>query len=397
MQQKFVVTIPMYVYNTENNLYDHPTRLTSFPQDETCSRLLTSLLRHKPEDSNLDIILLYGRTDEDIENQQIDRLFIEHFQKTMPAKDGVTLSLLGADFITQLESLAKAGFLEIEISNKRYGNIRNLQLLIQSILRTPYQINLDDDEIVIDSQFFSVAKELEDFLATHNEIGGVGGLYVDAKGSPNIVSISQNVSKEKNFFKQKEQLMQKLIDLFKQQTLTSVAPTVFGGLTMTTKRIAEQVCYDSYIPRGEDIDYLINAQFKQLSFAMRNDWNILHKPPGKSLGSSHIPTKEKQIRDVQRFLYEKAKINKLMEVTAIKPEDVYRLLQPYPGPYLEAPFDKLIADGSIYVAESELHAFLDKEVAQHLQTFMKMLNSWSQFSKRISNEKKLRESLMRIV
>jgi len=151
------------------------------------------------------------------------------------------------------------------------------------------------------------------------------------------------------------------------------------------------------IPRGEDIDYLINAQFKQLSFAMRNDWNILHKPPGKSLGSSHIPTKEKQIRDVKRFLYEKAKIDKLLQLSTRKPTELYTLLQPYPGSYLAASFDKLIADGSAYVAESELQTFLDKEVAQHLQTFMKMLNSWSQFSKRISNEKKLRESLMRIV
>src|SRR6185503_19998329 len=85
---------------------DHPTPMQNFANDETSSRLLTSLVKYVPEDVALDMILLYGKTTPtDVENKDVDVLLQQTYAQTVTTQKQIRLLLAGSDFLKVVEKL----------------------------------------------------------------------------------------------------------------------------------------------------------------------------------------------------------------------------------------------------------------------------------------------------
>jgi len=99
---------------------------------------------------------------------------------------------------------------------------------------------------------------------------------------------------------------------------------VYGGNMVIHQELFWKVPFDPFIPRGEDIDYVINTRLAGYRFFFDKELSIVHLPP---------PTRNQLREDVVRFIYEREKLNAAYEVpglTPLSPES----LDPYPGAFL---------------------------------------------------------------
>jgi hypothetical protein len=89
------------------------------------------------------------------------------------------------------------------------------------------------------------------------------------------------------------------------------------------------VPFDPRVTRGEDIDFLINARMFGFTFFLDNRLAIKHLPPPKT-----HPAWQQLRQDIQRFVYEKAKIDRQQPAAGMR---IVRAaeLDPYPGGFLK--------------------------------------------------------------
>lgn len=98
------------------------------------------------------------------------------------------------------------------------------------------------------------------------------------------------------------------------------SPMILGGNFVLSHNLFQILPFDPYIPRGEDTDYLINAN--QLGFHILFDkkLKIKHLHPERA-----SPYYQEELRgDIERFLYEREKIRAGLILN----------LKPYPGYFL---------------------------------------------------------------
>ena len=210
------------------------------------------------------------------------------------------------------------------ISNRGYGNIRNLCLLIPHLMGYSIVILIDDDELIADPDFISKATEhIGKFDTKSNKIIGlICGFYKNLAGS---IYLDENQTKwwevtAWNKLKLMNETFQQLEAISKPQLIDT--PLTFGGNMVITKECWLKVPFDPLIRRGEDMDYLRNAKHAGFLAKLDKTLSIIHRPPTSTVSYSH---KFKQ--DIYRFLYAKYKMISL----GIDPEDY----KPYPGYFLE--------------------------------------------------------------
>ncbi len=121
-------------------------------------------------------------------------------------------------------------------------------------------------------------------------------------------------------------------------------PFVFGGAMVIHRNLFKIVPFDPRVTRGEDIDYLINANMFGFNFFLDRELTIKHLPPKKS----HAIWKQLR-EDIYRFLYEKKKIETQYEVpnmNIVTPED----FDPYPGSFLKDELADMIFKANVMLA-----------------------------------------------
>ncbi len=273
------ISFPVYLYKNNPGIYDHPTNINSFAKDETFTRLINSIIKNLPSDFKANIHIIFGKTNEGISDRKIEKLVKHEINKKVRNNDRVHIYIMGARALSEIKKLRRN---DLVIDNRGYGNIRNLQLITQILFDIPYQLNLDDDEVIINRKFFHKTLEIEKMIEKENNLVGVGGLYLNSRLSPNI-SQQKKIIKEMNVFKMQSAVQQRLINFYKKKDWHFPAGVVFGGLNITNDKVAREVCFDPFVARGEDIDFLINAFFKNFLFGFSSNWSIIHKPPQKSL------------------------------------------------------------------------------------------------------------------
>ncbi len=117
------------------------------------------------------------------------------------------------------------------------------------------------------------------------------------------------------------------------------------------------VPFDPDVPRGEDIDFLINARMFGHSFVLDNQLAIKHLPPPKS-----HPVWRSLREDLYRFIYERAKIETQKDIegmTRVYPDE----FDPYPGCFLKPDLETKIENASKLLSEEYL-AQGDKEASE---------------------------------
>ncbi len=316
------IVIPTYwsrvkgEYREGDLVFDHPTPLD---EEGTLQRCLDSLNRLK---GTFDLILIAVPTNYDIRKDleiklmaMISRLNLRYrviaiFPSTM---DGIN------------ERLEEDGQNWI-FSLRGYSQVRNACILIPSILGYEIFILLDDDEVVRDEDFLDRAAENLGAMFQGRKIVSKAGVYLQHDGSPYF--------KDKEawwrYFLNGKKAMNEAFKLTELGERFVDTPFAFGGNMSISREVIEKgIPFDPNVPRGEDIDFLVNIKTEGLAFVLDTTLRILHLPP-----KSYNPSWIKLRQDASRFLYMRSKLLKLKRLNVkrkIEPGD----LKPYPGPFLD--------------------------------------------------------------
>lgn len=326
-----VIVVPSYwtvcdLRIKEEVVYDHPTDLRS--DEETLTTLLSSL---KILRNPFRVVVIGALTNSNLGREMDTRL------RKLLAPFGKDLDLycFSAELLDQLNRATMARGIEprLSFSNLGYSNVRNLCLVAPLLLDAEVAVFLDDDEIVVDPEFLDKATEHVGKIYNGTLVMAVAGYYTDATGdfrldgSPHLWHLCWN----------KTQDMNEAFQIIAERPRLKRTNFVFGGNMVLYRDLMLQVPFDPYVPRGEDIDYLVNARYYGYPFYLDRELSIVHKqPPSRS-------TPERGFhQDVLRFIYEREKI-RLFGFTAEE-------FGPYPGRYLTEDLESRILLTSILMS-----------------------------------------------
>ncbi|MCL0078997.1 hypothetical protein M1O56_04970, partial [Dehalococcoidia bacterium] len=318
-------------------IYDHPTPLS---QEGTLARLLDSL--KVIEEPKFKVLVITAATNpqlEEVAEAKVDEI-LASFRASFPIAQ-----FAAGDLVILRKRLAELGLQGEMVSLRGYGNVRNAQLIASQAIGSQIIVGLDDDEIVIDKNYLQKATEFIGKDHKRGFVGGVAGFYLDSEGR-NKVPVKDVGAPEGNPFYHKSAIMNAAIEVLEEKP-DRLAETsfVFGGNMAIHRRIFEEISFDPYITRGEDIDYLINARLGGYHFFLDKELAIVHLPPPVS---SHLQ------EDIIRFIYEKEKLAIAKQepgLTLVSPES----LDPYPGAFLR--------DG---IEEHALEALRERELPKRI-------------------------------
>jgi hypothetical protein len=217
------------------------------------------------------------------------------------------------------------GSIKEGVSLTGYGAIRNFGLLIAAAGGFSECIFIDDDEIISDPDFIE------------NATYGLGKLT--KKGVPILVKTGFFADKKGNWkaneknawynhFWRQGELFNEWITAAMEGARLSRSNGFYGGLCAVHREAYKRVAFDPWIPRGEDLDYLLNVRMYGGDVWFDNQWSINHNPP--------INRNEAQRfrQDIYRWIYEHRKLEYAKSQIDLMPIQPHSL-DPYPGPFLE--------------------------------------------------------------
>ncbi len=192
---------------------------------------------------------------------------------------------------------------------------------------------IDDDEVFEDPSFMSKAKEFVGKEIGGKAVNAVAGFYLQPDGDYHVKKTFRPWMK---YWDQYERMNDAFDRIIGTQPRLKETPFVFGGNMIIHRNLFTKVPFDPKVPRGEDIDFLINANMFGFSFFLDNELSIKHLPPPKA-----HPVWKRLREDIYRFVYERAKIESQKEIngmTKVHAEE----FDPYPGCFLKANLERKI-------------------------------------------------------
>jgi hypothetical protein len=229
-----------------------------------------------------------------------------------------------AQFHARAEQLGLA-LVKEGISLTGYGAARNLGLVIAATLGYTEVIFLDDDEVVSAPGF------LEKALYGLGKLSKKGipvlvksGFYTDRKGR--WKSGAEHVWY--NRYWEQGELFNRWISKAMTAPRLSRSNVLSGGLMAIHREAYRRISFDPWIPRGEDLDYLLNVRMYGGSVWFDNKWSVQHLPPVERNEAQRFK------QDIYRWIYEHRKLEfskTQIDLLQIQPHS----LDPYPGPFLE--------------------------------------------------------------
>ncbi len=317
--------------NEEDVIYDHPTDLLH--PSETLSKTLMSLENISGE---FDVVIVGCPTRPSIGEEMdkyieeiISRIDLSFTPKYFGFKEYNTLkTLVSQELSVDFSNL---------VSNKGYGNIRNLCLILPHLLESDIVMLIDDDELIIDPFFVKKASE---YIGTQFEeklLGLIVGFY---KNTDESIFLDESKTPWWNIVWEKEKYMNKAFQIIADQSNDRLvdSPFAFGGNMVIHRSCWESVPFDPFIARGEDMDYLRNVKYFGFEVKLDRDLWIIHSPPNVSR-----PEKLKFRQDIHRFLYSKYKLERMQ----LDPQT----FDPYPGYFLKQ------TEGKVILTELLFHIF----------------------------------------
>ncbi len=296
--------------------YDHTTDLHAEGELDRC---LTSL--EGVRDVGLIIILVAA-------DRNIEREATAKVRSTVTAHPSLNVIVIGGDELEIIRQRMEQ--LGIERVNQQiglvgYGAIRNLGLIVTNALGFDAAVFLDDDEIVDDPDFLRKAMYgLGKLTKNGIPILAKTGYYINDEGS----YMSKWKDKWYNRFWQQGSAFNEWIGGAMKGPRLSRSNHVCGGCLAVHKEAFRRLAFDPWIPRGEDLDYMLDLRMFGSDIWFDNEWKLRHLPPP----SPHEGARFRQ--DIFRWIYEYFKLEyshsliDLQKVTAAS-------LEPYPGPMLE--------------------------------------------------------------
>jgi hypothetical protein len=298
------------------NVYDHPTPIDGESPLPDCLRSLENVRGLGK------VVVLVAVTDASIEHEAEDRVraILEEF----PDLD--TLVFGSAELGSLHRRLEQLDFSDMVsgVSLIGYGAVRNAGLIAAATLGAEVVVFIDDDEVVSDPDFLITGVEgLGMKTPDGKALFAKTGYYVDAMGGHHL----------KDDAHWSDALWRETDDYNRAMGAIDAPPRVkpstiaFGGCMALHRDMYCNVSFDSWVLRGEDVDYVINARMHGGDVFLDGAWHVTHRPPTG-------PSAALQFRqDVYRFIYEHRKLEfaksqiDLRRVTAAS-------LRPYPGDFV---------------------------------------------------------------
>lgn len=310
-------------------VYDHPTPLD---EEGTVGRAIQSVGILKDKDFQL--VILAVATAEDIASQVENK--VESIISSGSPAAGVKVSLFGNSHLAQIHNLlvseGKEEFVDL-LQLRGYSNIRNLCMFIPHILGSDVALLIDDDEVFEDPSFIRKAKELIGKDNGGETVNAVAGYYLQPDGD---YRLKKEIRPWMKYWDQFERMNEAFNKFIGTEPRWKEVPFVFGGNMIIHRNLFTVVPFDPYVPRGEDIDFLINAKMFGFKFFLDNQLSIKHLPPPKT-----HPVWMRLREDIYRFVYERTKIENQKEIkrmNRVYPEE----FDPYPGCFLKNDLEEKI-------------------------------------------------------
>jgi len=322
-------------------IYDHPTPLD---REGTLLRAIRSVNILKDKDFQL--VTIAVPTAKDIETQVENK--VANLIKSASATLGVKVLLFGSSHLMQIHELlvsdGKKEYTDL-LQLRGYSNVRNLCMFIPHILGSEAVVLIDDDEVFEDPNFTSKAKEFVGKDVEAKTVNAVAGYYLQPDGDYHVKKAFCPWMK---YWDQYERMNEAFDKIIGAQPRLKETPFVFGGNMVIHRDLLTQVPFDPKVPRGEDIDFLINAKMFGFPFFLDNQLSIKHLAPPKT-----HPVWRRLREDIYRFIYERTKIESQKEMTGmtkVYPEE----FDPYPGCFLKADLEKKIEKSCQVLSEEYL-------------------------------------------
>jgi hypothetical protein len=306
---------PTVQHQTPDAIYDHPTPLES---QSTLPRLLDSLKETDMPKKSTTIIVIVTVTHRALEEkaEEKTREIIGSF------KDQFDIRLVSAFKLREMES--KVASLAHVLNLYGYSNVRNIGLAVAQILKSDILIFLDDDVIVNDRTYFQKAQEYIGKTIDNTILGGVAGYYTNKDGSYFLNISSREWWKALWPKERKMNEAFKIIETNERLTETSFA---FGGNMIVHWRMFQEIPFDPYVARGEDMDLLVSAMMFGFKVMLDTKLSVLHLPGEKKNLWSEMR------QDLYRFLYMRGKLQGLRTIKNIQRVTI-ESLTPYLGYFL---------------------------------------------------------------
>lgn len=232
------------------------------------------------------------------------------------------------------QRLAQLGVDDMEkaVGTTGYAAIRNLGLVVSAVLGHDAVVFLDDDEVVDDPDFLHAAMYgLGKLTKRGVPILAKSGFYYNTDGT--YLSMSQN--KWYNRHWQQGRTFNKWIEQAMYGARLSRSNHVCGGCLALHQEAFKRLAFDPWIPRGEDLDYMLSLRMYGSNIWFDNQWSLRHLPPETADEGQRF------LQDIYRWLYEYRKLEfsrTQIDLLQIPPSS----LQPYPGPFLQPGLTKRI-------------------------------------------------------
>jgi|Deesub1362B_J571_1020462.scaffolds.fasta_scaffold00543_4 hypothetical protein len=308
-------------------IYDHPTPLD---KEGTLLRAMQSM--DILEDKDFQLVILAVATAKDIEKRVEEK--VANIIKSSGTE--IEVLLFGNSHLERIHNLlhskGKEEYIDL-LQLRGYSNVRNLCMFIPHILGSEAAVLIDDDEVVEDPKFMSKAKEFIGKRIKGKTVNAVAGYYLQPDGDYHI---KKPFRPWMRYWDQYEKMNEAFDKIIGTEPRLKETPFVFGGNMVIHHSLFTVVPFDPFVPRGEDIDFLINAKMFGFNFFLDNQLFIKHLPPPKA-----HPTWRQLREDIYRFVYEREKIanqKKEKRMKMVYPED----FEPYPGCFLKHDLDEKI-------------------------------------------------------
>lgn len=238
------------------------------------------------------------------------------------------IMVIGPDEITLWrQRLAEKGLFAYDhfLSLEGIANVRNVCLLAAVLSEAEAAIFLDERAVYEDPGYVSKALQ---FIGSEHDgtfVGGVSGYYRH-NDEPLLLPAGNEAWQRK--WGGIESINRALENIGEGPRLKKTTFTC-GGNMVIHREVFENVPHDPTIPRGEDIDYLMNARFLGYDFFLDNElW-----ARGETRESCTPPWFDLRL-DIIRFARERAKLAALAAdgagLSPVAPDD----LDPFPGRFL---------------------------------------------------------------
>jgi hypothetical protein len=268
-------------------------------------------------------------------------------------------------------------------------------------LESEVTIFLDDDELVTDEGFFEKCTEFVGQEFGGKPIGGVTGYYVGSSGSHWLEDDPREWWKT-GWLKRRK--MNEAFEIIEGDVRLRDTPFAFGGNMVLHNELFQRVPFDPYIPRGEDMDMLVNAKLFGFTFLLDNQLSVVHSP--QRLGSRWSEMRQ----DLYRFAYMRRKLRYSRQRRGVTPLRM-ESLEPYPGHFLKGDlFFKFAVscllstfhtalEGSahacieytknIQLAVSDVHRY----VARHYKDYFGFQECWARIMPLVRGDKVIKDYL----